>query len=199
MNGVVQTLSGLPLPVQTEVLGDGWAQQLDTASAPDAGVEPEGVLAALGRLDARVRSIAIVDDTPDAVRLIRRILQARGDYQIYEASDGRAGLELIRARRPDLVILDLMMPEVDGFAVLDALRADPASQAIPVIVITAKSLTASERGRLAGRVESLLQKGAFMDDELTDDVLALHKAAVESAQSGRVALLNAFRGLIGAG
>ncbi len=169
---VVINCTGHTFPVQSEVLGDGWAQQLDAPGADGlAGPEPEGVLAALGRLDAHVRSIAIVDDTPDAVRLIRRILQARGDYQIFEAGNGRAGLALIRARRPDLVILDLMLPEVDGFAVLDALRADAATQDIPVIVITAKALTPPERERLAGRVESLLQKGAFMDDELTDDVL----------------------------
>ncbi len=169
---VVINCTGHTFPVQSEVVGDGWAQQLDAPGADGlAGPEPEGVLAALGRLDAHVRSIAIVDDTPDAVRLIRRILQARGDYQIFEAGNGRAGLALIRARRPDLVILDLMLPEVDGFALLDALRADAATQDIPVIVITAKALTPPERERLAGRVESLLQKGAFMDDELTDDVL----------------------------
>ncbi|MBL8056110.1 MAG: pyridoxal-phosphate dependent enzyme, partial [Anaerolineales bacterium] len=174
---VVVNCTGHTFPVQSEVLGDGWARQWDEERPADeraaeaAPAQPEGVLAALGRLDERVRSIAIVDDTPDAVRLIRRILQARGDYQIFEAQDGRAGLELIRSRRPDLVILDLMMPEVDGFAVLDALRADPATQDIPVIVITAKALSPQERDRLDGRVETLLHKGAFMDDELTDDVL----------------------------
>ncbi len=173
---VVVNCTGHTFPVQSEVLGEGWARQIDERAGEagpgaEAGAQPEGVLAALDRLDDRVRSIAIVDDTPDAVRLIRRILQARGDYQIFEAHDGRSGLELIRSRRPDLVILDLMMPEVDGFAVLDALRADEATQDIPVIVITAKALTPQERDRLTGQIETLLHKGAFMDDELTDDVL----------------------------
>lgn len=168
---VVINCTGHTFPVESDILGDGWARHWEAqpAGAP-AAPEPEGVLAALGRLDARVRSIAIVDDTPDAVRLIRRILQTRGDYQIYEAGNGRDGLALIRERRPDLVILDLMLPEVDGFAVLDALRADEATQDIPVIVITAKALTPQERDRLTGQIESLLHKGAFMDDELTDDV-----------------------------
>ena len=87
------------------------------------------------------------------------------------ATDGRNGLEMIRRRRPDLVVLDLMMPEMDGFAVIDALRADAATQDIPVIVVTAKELTAPERDRLNGQIDSLLQKGAFMDDELLADVL----------------------------
>jgi threonine synthase len=165
---VVINCTGHTFPVESEVLGDGWAQEF--GEAPAAQPEPEGVLAALQRLDARVRSIAIIDDTPDTVRLLRRILQARGDYDIHEADNGRAGLTLIRERRPDLVILDLMMPEVDGFAVLDALRADEATRDIPVIVVTAKALTPEERARLDGLASSLLQKGEFTDDELFGDV-----------------------------
>ncbi|MGQ0601042.1 MAG: pyridoxal-phosphate dependent enzyme, partial [Anaerolineales bacterium] len=139
---VVVNCTGHTFPVESEILGDGWARQLDErqlderelqsdVSGAMSAPEPEGVLAAFERLDERVRSIAIIDDTPDAVRLFRRILQARGDYQIYEAADGRDGLALIRTHRPDLVILDLMMPEVDGFGVLDALRADETTRDIP--------------------------------------------------------------------
>jgi threonine synthase len=178
---VVINCSGHTLPVQNEILGDGWwrdvelpAQEVEpgAGAARDLAARPqEGLLAALQRLDERVRSIAIVDDNPDAARLISRILQATGAYQIYTAADGRAGLRLIRERRPDLVVLDLMMPELDGFAVLDALRADSATQDIPVIVVTAKELTPQERDRLNGQIDALLQKGSFMDDELLADVL----------------------------
>jgi threonine synthase len=171
---VVVNCTGHTFPVQSEILGEGWARQLEAEPAAEAALaqpEPEGVLAALERLDERVRSIAIIDDTPDAVRLFRRILQAKGDYEIHEANNGRDGLALIRTRRPDLVILDLMMPEVDGFDVLDALRADAATRDIPVIVITAKVLTPEERARLQSQTNSLLHKGEFMDDELWDDVL----------------------------
>jgi threonine synthase len=159
--------------VPPEVLGEGWAHDFEPPAETTTAAPPEreGLLAALDRLDERVRSIAIVDDNPDAVRLIRRILQAKANYQIYEASTGLAGLELIRRQRPNLVILDLMMPEIDGFAVLDALRADPATRDIPVIVVTAKELTPAERARLSGQIESLLQKGSFMDDNLLDDIV----------------------------
>jgi threonine synthase len=158
--------------VPAEVLGeDGSRDLVPPAEMAAAAPEPEGLLAALERLDQRVRSIAIVEDNPDAVRLIRRILQAKANYQIYEAYDGYSGLDLIRRHLPNLVILDLMMPEMDGFAVLDALRADPATHDIPVIVVTAKELTPAERARLSGQIESLLQKGAFMDDNLLDDIV----------------------------
>jgi threonine synthase len=182
---VVVNCSGHTFPIQREILGEGWARDVELpGQEAEAGAEPareparalaarpqEGLLAALQRLDERVRAIAIVDDNPDAVRLIRRILQARGTYEIYEASDGATGLRLIRAQRPDLVILDLMMPAMDGFVLLDALRADEATQDIPVIVVTAKELSEPERDRLSGQIESLLQKGSFMDDELLADVL----------------------------
>ena len=175
---VVVNCSGHTFPIQTEILGEGWSRDVklpaqEAAEAPlEMAARPqEGLLAALQRLDERVRSIAIVDDNPDAARLIRRILQARGDYEIHQAVNGRDGLDLIRQHRPDLVVLDLMMPEMDGFAVLDALRADPATEHIPVIVVTAKELQPAERDRLTGQIEALLQKGSFMDDELLADVL----------------------------
>jgi len=176
---VVVNCSGHTFPIETSILGEGWsrdvdlpAQEPEALSLPrDAARPREGLLAALQRLDEHVQLVAIVDDNPEAVRLISRILQARGDYEIVTANDGRSGLALIRQRRPDLVVLDLMMPEMDGFAVIDALRADSATQDIPVIVVTAKELTPVERSRLNGQIDSLLQKGSFMDDELLADVL----------------------------
>jgi threonine synthase len=176
---VVVNCSGHTFPIQNEILGEGWSRDVELPAQEVAAEAPrelaarpqEGLLAALQRLDERVRSIAIIDDNPDAVRLIRRILQAKGSYEIHQASNGQDGLDLVRAHHPDLVVLDLMMPEMDGFAVLDALRADAATEHIPVIVVTAKELLPAERDRLTGQIESLLQKGSFMDDELLADVL----------------------------
>ncbi len=174
---VVVNCSGHTFPVETGILGEGWSRDvelpaLEAEPSREAGSRPqEGLLAALQRLDERVHSIAIVDDNPDAVRLISRILQARGDYDIVVAHDGASALGLIRERRPDLVVLDLMMPGMDGFAVIDALRADSLTRNIPIIVVTAKELTPLERDRLSGQIDSLLQKGSFMDDELLADVL----------------------------
>jgi CheY-like chemotaxis protein len=130
----------------------------------------EGLLSALRRLDHRVQSIAILEDEPDARVLLRRILQYFRKYNIYEAPDGLSGINLIRSKKPDLVLLDLMMPGLDGFAVLDILKADPELHEIPVIVITAKDLTTKDYKRLSGRVESLLQKGEFMEEELFESI-----------------------------
>jgi len=179
---VVVSCSGHTFPVEKHLLGDAWARSLDVGAAraeADASASPaaepyieEGLLTSLDRLDTRVQRIAIIEDDPDARRLLRRVLQARGEYQIFEAEGGREGIELVREQRPDLVLLDLMMPEVDGFEVLEAIRADETLRDTRIIVITAKTLTTSERRRLSGQIELLLQKGSFLDDDLLEEILS---------------------------
>jgi threonine synthase len=176
---VVVNLTGHTMAIDSSVLGDGWARNVSVPkhSAETRDLTPqEGLLAALTRVTSdRYPRILIVDDTPDARRLIRRILQSQGNYSLLEATNGREALELATKELPDLIILDLMMPEMDGFAVLDALRADPNTENIPVVVVTAKELTADEKKRLNGHIHSLMQKGEFMNDELLDEVRALVK------------------------
>jgi threonine synthase len=168
---VVVNCSGHTFPVEKHLLDDAWAQSLDAGQGERAGPTEEGLLTSLDRLDTRVQRVAIIEDDGDARRLLRRILQARGDYQVFEAEGGSQGIELVRRVQPDLVLLDLMMPDVDGFEVLETIRADEELSDTRIIVITAKSLTAGERRRLTGQIELLLQKGSFMDDDLLEDIL----------------------------
>jgi threonine synthase len=166
---VVVNCSGHTFPVEKHLLGEEWAKTVELPA--DAPAMEEGLLGSLEHLDRSVRRIAILEDDPSAALLLRRILQARRDYQIFEARDGRAGLEMIRRERPDVILLDLMMPELDGFGVLEALRADQELQRIPVVVVTAKELTPSERARLSGQIRMLFQKGSFAEGELLQQVL----------------------------
>lgn len=178
---VVVNCTGHTMPIEKEILGEGWGRNLAPAGAGGAQTsmtlpetQEEGLLAALSKVTMeRFSRIIIVDDTPDARRLIMRILQSQGDYTLFEATNGREAIELAKKEIPDLVILDLMMPETDGFAVLDALKQDPQTADIPVIVVTAKELTPDEKNRLKGRVHTLMQKGEFMGDDLADEVKAL--------------------------
>jgi threonine synthase len=89
---------------------------------------------------------------------------------VIEADGGQAGIDLVHRRKPDVVILDLMMPGVDGFAVLEDLKREPDTRNIPVIVITAKDLSEEEQQQLEGQVEVLLRKGLFTEQELLDDL-----------------------------
>ena len=166
---VVVNCSGHTFPVEKELLGDEWSRSIE---APKSAAAPqEGLLSALERLDDRMRDILIMDDTPEASLLLRRILQAHGKYTVREAANGRIGLEMVRAQPPDLILLDLMMPEMDGFAVLDVLRTERELSQIPVIVVTAKELTMDEKQRLSGKAQSLMQKGAFNEQDIVDQML----------------------------
>ncbi|MCK4471047.1 MAG: pyridoxal-phosphate dependent enzyme, partial [Anaerolineae bacterium] len=168
---IVVNCSGHTFPVEKHLLGDGWAQTVEMPT--DAPAMEEGLLGSLGRLDGQVRSIAIIEDDPKAALLLRRILQTRGEYRIFEAHGGAEGLEVVRHEQPDLILLDLMMPDVDGFAVLEDLKADDKLRDVPVIVVTAKELTDAERQRLSGQIETLMQKGIFTDEELLEEVLKM--------------------------
>jgi len=166
---IVVNCSGHTFPVEKHLLGDEWALTVEVPA--EAPIPEEGLLGSLGQLDGRVQSIAIIEDDPQATLLLRRILQTRGEYRIFEAHDGAEGLEMVCRERPDLILLDLMMPGMDGFAVLEALKANEALSSIPVIVITAKELTLAERQRLSGRIDKLMQKGSFTDEELLAEIL----------------------------
>ncbi len=87
------------------------------------------------------------------------------------ADSGLQGVELVRQTNPDVIICDLMMPGMDGFQVIDRLKSDPVLDKIPVIVLTAKELTPRERERLSGQINTLLQKGSFLDEELLQSII----------------------------
>lgn len=178
---VVVNASGHTFPIEKQILENEIVKRhtrvqnidgdiVESVNAGAAAIRQEGLLHALNRLDDRVQSIAIIEDEPDARLLLRRILQYERKYKIYEAPDGATGMALIQSKKPDLVLLDLMMPEVDGFTVLDTMKANEQLRDIPVIVITAKDLTNQDYQRLSGRIESLLQKGEFMEDQLVESI-----------------------------
>jgi threonine synthase len=167
---VVVNASGHTLPIDRDILGEGWETEVSLPGTTEVEMPREGLLAALNRLDFRLRKVVIVDDDPNSVLLIRRILQARGGFEISEISESKKALEFIRQQKPDLVVMDLMMPELDGFGLLELLKKDPALASIPVVVVTAKMLVPEERRRLSGQIQRLLQKGTFLDDELLAEI-----------------------------
>jgi signal transduction histidine kinase/CheY-like chemotaxis protein len=113
--------------------------------------------------------VLVIDDKADDILLIRRMLEAH-NYQIIEASNGKDGLDLVQSRTPDLIILDLSMPEMDGFAVVEALKIDEDTRDIPIVIVSAKQPTQAEHESLTGQVEVLLHKGIFTESELVQVV-----------------------------
>ncbi len=111
----------------------------------------------------------VVEDEEDTRTVIRQTLERAG-WSVAQAEHGRKGLERVAERRPDVIILDLMMPEMNGFDFLDALRGNPQWRGIPVLVLTAMELSIEDRRRLSGEVERILQKGASARDQLLEEV-----------------------------
>ena len=172
---VVVNCTGHTMPAEQFLFGENWTRDVDLQPRSDQEPTPqEGLLSALNNVTPnRFPRVLVVDDTPEARRLIRRILQSQGDFEIFEAANGREAVEMANLQQPDLIILDLMMPEVDGFAALDQLRSQPQTANIPVIVATAKELTVDEKARLQGQIQSLMMKGDFLNDEFLSEVRSL--------------------------
>jgi signal transduction histidine kinase len=140
----------------------------------------QAVSTAAGRLrgdDTRADptyDVLVVDDDPDSRRVAARFLED-AHLTVREASDGESALTAMRTRLPAVVVLDLMMPVLDGFGVLAAMRADPLLAGVPAVVLTAKSLTEAERQYLSRTAVRVLQKG---EHRLADvAALVLHAAA----------------------
>jgi CheY-like chemotaxis protein len=127
--------------------------------------------------------VLVVEDDAATRRALRRLLEREG-FAVVEAGDGRAALDLLAGdggTPPCLIVLDLLLPEMDGFEFAAALRRDDRWRDVPIVVLTARDLTADDRRRLNGRVERVLQKGAADADDagrLLGEVRRLIQAGV---------------------
>ena len=113
--------------------------------------------------------VLVVEDDVDTRDMLGRILSGAG-WLVSEASNGREALEAMAREKPDLILLDLMMPVMNGFDFLVEMRASPKWLDVPVIVATAKDLTEEEREQLNGSVTQVLAKGAYTRDQLVEAV-----------------------------
>jgi CheY-like chemotaxis protein len=121
--------------------------------------------------------VLIVDDDVVLRQLLRRMLEPEG-YTVVEAENGRAALEQLRTVTPSVILLDLMMPEMDGFEFVTEFRRHEFWRAIPIVVITARDLSREDRERLNGYVEKILQKGEHDRDALLAEVRELVQTSV---------------------
>ncbi|HEY1365436.1 MAG TPA: response regulator [Xanthobacteraceae bacterium] len=124
------------------------------------------------RAPARPAKVLLVEDDAVQRERVRTWLEGQ-QWIVQEAANGREALARLQAGRPDVILLDLMMPEMDGFAVVAALQKDPAWRDIPVIVITARDLDAADRERLNSGVQSVLVKETFRPADLVERIRRL--------------------------
>jgi signal transduction histidine kinase/CheY-like chemotaxis protein len=124
--------------------------------------------------------VLVVDDEPANREWLKRILEPAG-FAVIEARGGKEAIELAKSRKPDLVLLDLMMPEVTGFDVVEALRADESTKSTPIMVLTAKHLTEADIRQLNGHVSTILKRGSTG----ATDLLQLLRQAIDTTSPAK--------------
>ena len=166
--------TGHTTPIGSNILGEYSYRRLVLPSQSMEGSYEEGLLAALSKVAIdRYPCIEIVDDNADTRRLISLILQTKGTFKVLEASTDREAVELAMKEHPDLIILGLIMPELNGFGVMDSLKIQQNTVNIPIILVTAKGLTPTEKELLKRHIQPLSQKGDITTNDLADELRAL--------------------------
>jgi CheY-like chemotaxis protein len=139
--------------------------------AADYLVKPilgEDLVCALDRLnkDGTIHEVLVIDDDPDELRLIEKILSQKGQYKPILAEGGRKGWEALNRKTPHAIILDLFMPELDGFTLLEKLRENSLLRDIPVLVVSAGALTHEQQTQLNDFDQWLITKGSLNEGQL---------------------------------
>jgi PAS domain S-box-containing protein len=143
--------------------------------AADYLVKPileEDLVCALDRLnkDGTIHEVLVIDDDPNDLRLIEKILNQHGQYKPTLAEGGRKGWEAIIKKTPHAIILDLFMPEMDGFTILEKLRENSVLREVPVLVVSGGGLTSEQQRQLNDFGQRLITKGSLNEDQLIQSI-----------------------------
>ena len=159
------TLSDIPV-VMVSMLDDKTAgYTLGATSYLTKPVDRDALIAAINRHHGASGSVLIVEDDDDTRGMMVRIVEAAG-FTVIEADNGQTAIDALERSEPDLILLDLMMPVMDGFEFITSLRSRTDRHDVPVVIVTAKDLTQSEKDFLNGRVQNVLEKGAYTREQL---------------------------------
>jgi CheY-like chemotaxis protein len=160
-------LADIPVVMLTIVDNQNMGYSLGAAEYLTKPVDRDRLVSVLKKCgaDGQNHTALVVDDDPEARDIMRRLLENHG-WSVEAAADGRLAIEKLKKRVPAVILLDLMMPEMDGFQFVEELRKHAEWRDVPVVVITSKDLTPEERVRLNDQVEVVLQKGAYQSEDL---------------------------------
>ena len=165
------TVADIPVILLTIVDDENLGYTLGAADYLTKPIDRDRLLAILRKyqVNSSNRSVLVVDDDDHSREMMCRLLKREG-WLTHESENGRQALETLQMQLPKLILLDLMMPEMDGFDFIQELRQRPAWRSIPVIVVTAKDLTATERQQLGDAVQSFYQKSSFDHQDLLAEI-----------------------------
>ena len=144
-------------------------------------IDKEALLTSLQSLKLPSRDgsprVLVVDDDPQTVRLLSTVLTNDG-YEVLKVYGGSEAIEIAISQSPDLIILDMMMPQVDGFQVIQHLTGDPRTCDIPIIICTALDLTDADRDRLNGQIQSVIRKTGNVKEELLTTIKRIERLRI---------------------
>src|SRR4051812_15304969 len=171
----VPELRRIPVVIISIVAEPSKGFSLGAAAVMQKPISRQELLESLGDLglltvsDGKGYKILVVDDDPKAVEVVALRLDAMGS-RVLRAYSGQDAIDMARQELPDVIVLDLMMPEISGFDVVAALSETPETAGIPVLVVTAREITDADRARLTGSVAAIMEKGSFNPEDLTSEV-----------------------------
>ena len=163
--------AGIPVVIMSSVDNKSLGFSLGAADYLVKPVHRDGLFQTLNRLSIGPGSgyILVVDDDLESATVVKEALEVK-EFTVAIAHNGKQALQAVKQQIPRLIVLDLMMPVMDGFETLAQLRSEPTTKDIPVVILTAKDLNQQERAALDGKIEALFQKGQVSLDQLIDDV-----------------------------
>ncbi|RJR42835.1 MAG: PAS domain-containing sensor histidine kinase [Deltaproteobacteria bacterium] len=176
-------LADIPVVMLTFVDNKNLGYALGASDYLTKPIQRERLLAVLEkyRRHPQPGPVLVVEDDPDTREILRRLLEKEG-CQVIAAENGRVALERLAESQPMLILLDLMMPEMDGFQFIDRVRRHKNWRTIPIAAVTAKDLTKEDRARLNGYVQEIIRKDAYPRDELLAEVRELVKSCLKKSK-----------------
>ncbi|WP_218090790.1 response regulator [Paenibacillus solanacearum] len=164
-------LAGIPVVIWSMTSDRQLGYTLGAAEFIAKPIQRDQLIESMGKyVPARAgHSVLVIEDDTTTSEMMAKLLEKEG-YAVTQAGNGRIALECMQRETPELILLDLMMPEMDGFQFVAELRKEAAWSGIPIIVCTAKTMTSEDRVKLNGYVKGVMQKGSFDHKELLADV-----------------------------
>jgi len=175
-------LQDIPVVMMTIVSDQNLGYALGASDYLTKPIDREKLVGVLRKYECKQAfcKILVVDDEPAIREIVHRTLEKEG-WEIYQAADGQEALTQVAKVQPEIILLDLMMPRMDGFQFLTELRKSESGRNIPVVVITAMDLSPNDRQQLNGQVKQILQKGAYKQEDLLEEVRSLVTAMLQKS------------------
>ncbi len=127
-----------------------------------------------------IKKILCVEDDPDIQTMIKLSLKFKGGYEVILAGDGFSGIEMAKRDKPDVIALDILMPDIDGFEVVNSLKESRWTRDIPIIILTAKDLSLEDKEALRTGVTKFLMKSYTSEKKLLGNITGLLKDKIQT-------------------